>query len=159
MTLLKSLGYHANAVAEVLAFVEANHTAEGCPSLDPDDEPLLAFVLRRRLPELVRTAEVLAAGAEAVAGDARSWPSWADDFCYVPTEADRGWAAAAFEADESARLGAALDAMADEAEALASLTRGLTAPDPTARGRSPRSRPVSPGCWGDDDQRRAFGHV
>jgi hypothetical protein len=152
-SLLRSLGYHATGVAEVLAFIEANHTADGCPSVDPEDAPLVARVVLRRLPGLVRVAEVLA--AEADAGDARSWPAWCDDFVYTPTEADRGWAAAAFEADEAGRLGAALDAMADEAEALASLTRGLTAPDT----RSPRSRPVSPGCWGDEDQLRHHSAV
>jgi hypothetical protein len=154
-SLLRSLGYTPVAIGEVLAFVEAHRAADGCPSLDADDAPLAGFIVRRHLPALVRTAEVLAAEAGAGYPSAADWPAWCDDFRYTPTAADRSWAAATFEADEAARLGAALDAMADEAEALASLTRGLTAPDT----RSPRSRPVSPGCWGDEDQLRHHSAV
>jgi hypothetical protein len=101
-----------------------------------------------------------APAVKPVYSDASEWPAWTDEWVYEPTPEERGSAAAMFEADDFARVGEALDRMAAEAEALAALTRGLTPADSKpVRVRSPRSRPVSRGSWGDDDQVRAFGHV
>src|SRR4051812_23251909 len=86
---LRSLGYHTQSTAEVLAHVAAHDTGKGCDSLDAEDVAAVESLIQRHYD---RQADEGYCGY--VEREPADWPSWTDRHVFVPSEADRQWAAA-----------------------------------------------------------------